>query len=208
MLNDINRSEDINYIKNACKHFMTITEHKLTVMDLCFKVGLVKQAFLHDLSKYSPEEFICGIMYYQGVRSPNAAQRLEKGYSSAWLHHKGRNKHHFEYWIDYSLTRGEGLVGMKMPLKYVLEMVCDRIAASKVYNKGNYTTDIPWEYYNKGPIPDKDMHKETRALLEKLLLMNKEKGEKKLLAYMRWLLKHPYIYEKTDLKIIPEVKKL
>jgi hypothetical protein len=169
-------------------------------MDLCFKVGLVKQAFLHDLSKYSPEEFICGIRYYQGVRSPNAAQRLEKGYSSAWLHHKGRNKHHFEYWIDYSLTRGEGLVGMKMPLKYVLEMVCDRIAASKVYNKGNYTTDIPWEYYNKGPIPDKDMHKETRALLEKLLLMNKEKGEKKLLAYMRWLLKHPYIYEKTDLK--------
>ena len=56
-------------------------------------------------------------------------------------------------------------------------------------------TDIPWEYYNKSRIPDKDMHKDTRALLEKLLIMNKDKGEKYMLAYMRWLLKHPDVYE-------------
>ena len=101
-------------------HLKTINKHKLTVMDLCFKIGLIKQGFLHDLSKYSPEEFLIGIKYYQGDRSPNAIEKLEKGYSSSWLHHKGRNKHHFEYWIDYGPDEKDGLMGMKMPLKYVI----------------------------------------------------------------------------------------
>ena len=38
----------------------------------------------------------------------------DRCYSSAWLHHKGRNKHHLEYWIDYT-TNKSGLGGMKMP---------------------------------------------------------------------------------------------
>ena len=84
------------------EHFQTITQHKLTVMQYCFAVGLYRQAILHDLSKYSPTEFLIGAKYYQGNRSPNNAEREAKGYSSAWLHHKGRNKHHFEYWLDYS----------------------------------------------------------------------------------------------------------
>ena len=79
----------------AWHHFLTITQHKLLVMQNCFRVGLFKQGLLHDLSKYSPAEFLTGVHYYQGDRSPNAAEREEKGYSSAWLHHKGRNKHHF-----------------------------------------------------------------------------------------------------------------
>ena len=82
-----------------------------------------------------------------------------------------------------------------MSIRFVLEIVCDIIASSKVFNNGHYTSDIPWEYYNKSRIPDKDMHKDTRALLEKLLIMNKDKGEKYMLAYMRWLLKHPDVYE-------------
>ena len=174
-------------------HLKTINKHKLTVMDLCFKIGLIKQGFLHDLSKYSPEEFLIGIKYYQGDRSPNAIEKLEKGYSSSWLHHKGRNKHHFEYWIDYGPDEKDGLMGMKMPLKYVLEMCCDRIAASKVYSGDSYTTDVPWDYYSKRK-DYIDLHKDTRALLEKILLMNKNEGEKKALAYMRWLLKHQYVY--------------
>ena len=92
---------------NAIGHFRTITRHKLTVMDLCFKVGLIRQGLLHDLSKYSPEEFLSGVRYYQGTRSPNAAEKEIVGYSAAWLHHKGRNKHHFEYWMDYSAEIGK-----------------------------------------------------------------------------------------------------
>ncbi len=87
----------------ALKHLRTINHHKLLVMKHCFKVGLYKQGLLHDLSKYSPTEFLVGCKYYQGTRSPNNAEREATGYSQAWLHHKGRNKHHYEYWIDYSV---------------------------------------------------------------------------------------------------------
>ena len=104
------------------KHFCTITRHRLLVCKHCFKLGLYWQGLTHDLSKYSPEEFWTGVRYYQGDRSPNAAEREVIGFSKAWLHHKGRNKHHFEYWIDVSLNKEEGLVGNKMPVRYVAEM--------------------------------------------------------------------------------------
>lgn len=102
----------------AIRHFQTITKHKIYVMRECFRVGLYRQGLLHDLSKYSWTEFRIGCRYYQGTRSPNNAEREEKGYSSAWLHHKGRNKHHYEYWIDYNVNAGKDgriLTGMKMP---------------------------------------------------------------------------------------------
>ncbi|MDO4788682.1 MAG: DUF5662 family protein [Johnsonella sp.] len=187
-------------INNVFKHFNTITKHKLRVMDLCFKVGMIRQGLLHDLSKYSPEEFLSGVRYYQGNKSPNAAEKLENGYSRAWLHHKGRNKHHFEYWIDYSLRPEEGLIGMKMPLRYVLEMTCDRIAASIIYSKDQYHDGIPWEYYSQRESQAIHLHPETKALLEELLIMNRDRGLKKTLAYMRWLLKHPYVYEGKEYK--------
>ena len=133
---------------NIKGHFETITRHKLLVMKYCFACGLYEQGLAHDLSKYSPTEFIPGCIYYQGDHSPNEAERLARGYSSAWLHHKGRNKHHLEYWIDYS-TRKVGLAGMKMPLRYVCEMVCDRVAASQIYLGDKYTDASPWEYYER-----------------------------------------------------------
>lgn len=166
------------------QHLKTINHHKRLVMQHCFKVGLYKQGLLHDLSKYSPTEFLVGAKYYQGNRSPNNAEREDKGYTSAWLHHKGRNKHHLEYWIDYSTDSEEGMVGMEMPVKYVVEMFCDRMAASKTYNPESYTDRSPLEYYQKGK-GKYPMHKNTRALLEKLLNMLAEEGEEKTFAYIR-----------------------
>ena len=90
----------------AWQHFKTITHHKMVVMQGCFRVGLYWQGLAHDMSKYSPTEFLMGIRYYQGTRSPNAAEREEKGYSEAWMHHKGRNRHHWEYWNDMSRETG------------------------------------------------------------------------------------------------------
>ncbi len=125
---------------NAWKHFCTITHHKNLVLVGCFKIGLYRQGLLHDLSKYSPTEFLVGCKYYQGTMSPNNAERKEKGYSLAWWHHKGRNKHHLEYWIDYDISKEpgkehSGMAGMKMPVCYVAEMFVDRISASKNYQK-------------------------------------------------------------------------
>ena len=169
-------------------HFCTITKHKMLVMKYCFSVGLYRQGLLHDLSKYSPTEFLVGAKYYQGTRSPNNAEKEKKGYSSSWLHHKGRNKHHFEYWIDFSLDKSKGLVGHKMPVNYVVEMMMDRIAACKVYKGKEYTDRSPLEYYQR----EKDfivIHPETRRLLEKLLIMLSEKGERRTFQVMQKLLK-------------------
>ncbi|MFR5151533.1 MAG: DUF5662 family protein [Ruminococcus sp.] len=88
-------------------HFKTITKHKLMVMHYCFRIGLYKQGLLHDLSKYTPSEFLVGCKYYQENRSPNNAEREDTGVSTAWLHHKGRNKHHYEHWVDYSINDPE-----------------------------------------------------------------------------------------------------
>lgn len=84
---------------NFIKHFCTITKHRHQVIKHCFKVGIGFQGLFHDLSKYSLFEFIPGVKNYQGTRSPNEAEREINGYSAAWLHHKGRNKHHFEYML-------------------------------------------------------------------------------------------------------------
>ena len=165
-------------------HFKTITKHKLMVMHYCFRIGLYKQGLLHDLSKYTPSEFLVGCKYYQGDVSPNNAEREDRGYSSAWLHHKGRNKHHYEYWIDYGLEGEPMLTGMKMPKKYVVEMLMDRIAASKIYMKDKYTDTSPLEYYLHGIAGDW-MHKDTRALLEELLYMLAADGEEKTFDYIR-----------------------
>jgi hypothetical protein len=166
------------------EHFKTITHHRHLVMKNCFKVGLYKQGLMHDLSKYSPVEFSVGAKYYQGTRSPNNAEREATGLSLAWLHHKGRNKHHFEYWIDYSLDKNEGMVGMKMPEKYVVEMVMDRIAACMVYMGDDYTDRSPLEYYEKGK-GRYLMHPETMELLERLLTMLADKGEAYTFDYIR-----------------------
>lgn len=168
----------------AWKHFRTIRNHKKLVMKSCFKVGLYKQGLLHDLSKYSPAEFLVGCKYYQGNKSPNNAERMARGYSSAWLHHKGRNKHHMEYWIDYGVEKEKGITGMKMPVNYVVEMFLDRVAACKNYQKEKYTTESPLKYYEQGKSVH-ILHKESKELLEKLLNMLAEHGEEYTFAYIR-----------------------
>lgn len=172
---------------HAWKHFKTITYHKYLVMKGCFQVGLYRQGLLHDLSKYSPSEFLVGAKYYQGNRSPNNAEREDKGYSSAWLHHKGRNKHHYEYWIDYSAQElHNGMVPAPMPRRYIIEMFMDRIAASKVYNGRKYTNRDPLAYYEKGAERMQVfLHPHTREVLERLLHMLAEKGEKETFSYIR-----------------------
>ena len=169
----------------AILHFCTITRHKILVMEECFKVGLYRQGLLHDLSKYSWTEFKVGCKYYQGNRSPNNAEREDTGCSRAWLHHKGRNKHHYEYWIDYGIGADRGMTGMKMPVRYVVEMFLDRIAASKIYKGESYSDSDPLAYFQEGK-GEYMMHPETEALLEKLLRMLADKGEDVTFAYIRY----------------------
>lgn len=166
------------------RHLKTVHHHRSLVRKHCFQVGLYWQGLTHDLSKYSPVEFLPGAKYYQGNCSPNEAERAAKGYSSAWLHHKGRNRHHLEYWIDYSASGDHGLAGMEMPVKFVAEMFCDRMAASKTYRGATYRDRDPFDYYAHA----RDhylMHPQTRALLEALLERLRDNGEAETFAFLK-----------------------
>jgi hypothetical protein len=162
-------------------HLRTVNAHRREVRKLCFKCGLYWQGLTHDLSKYSPTEFINGVKFYTGTASPHCGERKAYGYSKAWLHHKGRNKHHAEYWNDHA--------PVDMPRKYLAEMICDRVAACKTYLKENYTDAAAWEYY--------DSHREenqfsnaSRGHLEFFLLMLHMKGEKETFEYIRHWVKY------------------
>lgn len=165
------------------KHFCTITKHRHCVIAHCYKAGIFWQGLRHDLSKYSPTEFLAGARYYQGTRSPNECERETQGYSSAWMHHKGRNKHHFEFWTDYH-PHTRRMTPVKMPLRYVAEMFCDRVAAGKIYQGKNYTLNNPLDYFMKGK-PTRNIHPETSDFLEMLLRMYRDEGEESAFAFLR-----------------------
>ena len=167
----------------AIKHFITITRHRWLVRGGCFRVGLIWQGLTHDLSKYAPTEFRVGAKYFQGTRSPNTAEREDKGYSEAWMHHKGRNKHHYEYWSDLNRqTRRYEYV--PMPRKYLVEMVMDRRAACMVYQGKNYTPGAEMTYLENSM--EKDLiNPQTRRELEFLLTMLRDEGEKATFRYIR-----------------------
>ena len=147
-------------------HFKTITHHRHLVCRYCFRLGLYRQGLLHDLSKYAPCEFWRGAKYYQGYRSPNDAERKQNGVSLAWLHHKGRNRHHFEYWIDYCIGKD----------------------ACRTYLKDKYTDAAPYDYYirSKSHIL---IHPETSDAIEAMLRVLRDEGEDAAFAYVRGLLR-------------------
>ena len=170
-------------LRNFWGHLKTITKHRHAVIRHCFKVGIGFQGLFHDLSKYSPVEFLVGIKYYRGYKSPNDVERAKHGYSKAWLHHQGRNKHHFEFWRDYDVTT-HLVAPVKMPVRYIKEMFCDRLAASKIYMGEKYTESHPIEYFRNGKAKE-IAHPETMAILEEWLLMLAEKGEEETLRYIK-----------------------
>lgn len=171
----------------ALHHFKTITHHRHQVIRNCFKAGIPWQGLRHDLSKYSPTEFCSGARYWQGTRSPNDKEREVIGYSAAWMHHKGRNKHHFEYWTDYSPVDKQ-VRPVEMPLRYVVEMFCDRVAASKTYQGANYRDDSALRYFEQGKgRRENRIHPATSDLLEDMLTRLAKDGEERTFAYLREL---------------------
>ena len=172
--------QNFSFLYRLTHHFKTITKHKIIVRKLCFRCGLIKQGLLHDLSKYSPIEFLSGVRYYQGYRSPIDREREVVGFSKGWLHHEGRNPHHWEYWIDKDYSNLTFKV-ITMPANYLIESILDRMAASKNYNP-NYDQRAPLEFFDKG----RDrifMGEENARRIRYLLNYLAENGEEKALIY-------------------------
>ena len=169
---------------NFWGHLRTVCRHRALVRKYCFRLGLYWQGLTHDLSKFSPVEFWAGVKYFQGDHSPNDAQRRTYGYSAAWLHHKGRNRHHFEYWTDYSL-KGDGVVGVAMPKKYLAEMFCDRLAASRVYRGKDFRLSDPYQFFQRSMQKRILISPETAAELEVMLVKLRDEGEDAAFDYIR-----------------------
>lgn len=134
----------MNIITKTIKHFILVSRHRWYVFQCAVKAGIPYRGLVHDLSKFSPTEFFESVKYYNGDRSPLHVCREHIGYSESWLHHKGRNKHHFEYWEDMSKFER---IGVFPPYKYIVEAVCDKIGAGKAYNREKWTQDEPYKYW-------------------------------------------------------------
>ena len=133
-------------LSNVFKHLALVTRHRHAVLINCIKCGIPVRGLLHDLSKFSPTEFFESARYYLGNRSPISACRRTTGMSRAWLHHKGRNRHHIEYWQD-----DDAEMHPLMPYKFAVECVCDKLAATKVYNGKEYSVEKPlWHFERYG----------------------------------------------------------
>ena len=132
-------------LKSFFGHLKVVNKHRFKVFLLCCKAGIPFQGLVHDLSKYSPTEFLEGAKYFQGDYSPIVNCKRDKGYSEAWLHHKGRNKHHYEYWYDYVAY----VKAPPMPYKYFVELVCDCLAAGMTYQGKKWSKGYQLTYWNK-----------------------------------------------------------
>lgn len=168
-------------IQNIFKHTFLIIRHKNKVLTHCARCGILWRGIVHDLSKFSYEEFSESVKYFTGKRSPIGVCREKTGMSYAWLHHKGRNKHHIEYWSDPDCKEHP-----LMPYKYAVECVCDKIAATKVYSGKDYNDSMPlqhWERYGKKVAANT----KTLAFFERVFSDLSEKGEKHILnkKYMK-----------------------
>jgi len=133
-------------VKKIFGHLKTILIHKYWVFIYCCKLGIPFRGVIHDMSKFSWTEFSESVKYYQGgKKSPIPVIKAENGYSKAWQHHKGRNKHHYEYWTDnYDL----GTTAIEIPEKYVKELVADWMGAGRAYCGKSFTVDDEIKWWN------------------------------------------------------------
>ena len=155
------------------KHFKTVCKHKAIVYRECKACGIPWQGIVHDLSKFSPIEFSASAKFFQGDKSPIEAEKAKEGYSVAWLNHKGRNKHHWEWWTDFDELGN--VIANKIPSRYVVEMLCDWIGAGMVYGKEKWTQEEPLNYYNKVR-KGRHFHPETEELIVTLLKIIRDQG--------------------------------
>lgn len=150
--------------RNFTGHLKTVCAHKRWVFYYCNMCGLTWQGIVHDISKFSPAEFFESVKYYQGNRSPIDACKEANGYSLAWFHHKGANKHHWEYWVD---DFEKGVIPKKMPFKYVLEMLCDFLGAGRAYEGKSFSIQSEYKWWQKKRQVAL-FHKETLGLMDEL----------------------------------------
>lgn len=165
------------HLKNLIGHLCLISKHKLVVFKLCVKVGQPWRGLVHDLSKYSPTEFFEGVKYFNGGHSPIVDCKKQEGFSKAWLHHKGRNRHHLEYWVDVKAPDKTPII----PYKYVAEMLCDKLAAGIIYMGKDWTKEYELQYW-LGERAEEEVNEQIKLLITDFLTQVSVDGIDKVLT--------------------------
>ncbi|MBR0224490.1 MAG: hypothetical protein IJL92_00395 [Thermoguttaceae bacterium] len=186
------------------RHFATVVIHKTYVFLYCAYAGRPFRGFMHDWSKFSPSEFLSSVKYYSGRNSPVGLEREIEGRSFAWLHHKGRNKHHFEYWQDVVDENGRfctipnAIYPLPMPFPFALEMICDVIAASRAYNGKRFHYDLLMKWWNNHCRRPVNMHPRTRRFAQEMYEQMQRDGNCSALRRAR------EIYDRAQIDPDPE----
>ena len=180
-------------IKNAWLHFKKICKHKYYVGKYCWKIELYWQSITHDLSKFSPIEFFESVKYYQGNRSPIDACKEKNGYSKGWLHHKGRNPHHYEYFVD---NLDLGGTAIQMPFKYAAELICDYLGAGQAYMEKNFSYQAEYKWWLDKSSKPLLIHPQTKKFIDITLYNLSTTNNPNLLLNKKTLLKYYKLAEK------------
>lgn len=167
-------------LKGYYNYFKTVMKHKIAVFKVCRMFGITWRGIVHDLSKFSPSEFIPYAKYFnidKSKLSKEEKNKLENDFEVAWLHHKGCNKHHHLFWINWS-DDDNVPYAINIPLKYVYEMIADWIGAGMTYNS-NWNESEPYEYYKNNLRESKCFdyfEYRTKAIIDTILVDIKNHG--------------------------------
>ena len=150
--------EIFNYFKSICRHRHYVSHY-------CFMCHEYKRGIFHDISRFSPTEFTEMAAYYDGKHYTVDMARKHNGYSVAWLHHKGRNDHHYQYWID---NFGEGGRAIRMPYHQTVEMLCDYLGEGRLHDGKMFTYARELKFWEDKTDPDNDMliHEDTQKFMD------------------------------------------
>jgi hypothetical protein len=153
------RRKYIKYLKYLLRHIYFVRK-------ACWAKGLFWQGFIHDWSKFLPQEFVPYAKFFYGQKSPRNSKGYYKpsntgngAFELAWLHHIHSNPHHWQYW---AIPSDSGGIEIKpMPYKYRLEMLCDWWGASMAQGFGGKCRT--WYEANKDKM---QLHPKTKKWVE------------------------------------------
>lgn len=135
------------------------------------KEDLEQRASTHDVSKWSPEEYIPSIWFTwkrkleQEGKSFEIPSEMKEKINEAWIHHYTHNDHHPEYFCEPH-TRTSPILVNNMGKQQMIEMVCDLGAMSQEFNNSllKWINDVTFKKYHFD-----DLHKMFILKIAKLI---------------------------------------
>ena len=151
-------------MKKHINYLWYVIRHKWYVFIECWKLGIPLLGIIHDWQKFTPAEWMPYVLSFWGPWKYNVRPKwLVDKFDYAWLHHQHFGPHHWQYWI-LTQDKNEDKI-LKMPDKYMREMLADWIGAGKAILGKNANT-LKWYTQNKNII---QLHSETREWIESKL---------------------------------------